>query len=131
MGARSSLPAVAFVLMAVAGCSSGFVGADGPGRVVQSEIGPVYVDDFGMTMYTYAVDPEGKSECNYVCAQVWPPVKADKDAESVGLFTIIERFNGSRQWTFRGKPLYTYFKDSKMGDVKGQGVDDVWMAAQP
>jgi predicted lipoprotein with Yx(FWY)xxD motif len=30
-----------------------------------------------------------------------------------------------RQWTYRGKPLYTYSKDAP-GETKGDGVEGKW-----
>ncbi len=33
-------------------------------------------------------------------------------------------------WAYDGKPLYTYAKDKKAGDMKGDGVGSVWHAAK-
>ena len=35
------------------------------------------------------------------------------------------------QWAYKGKPLYTWAKDTKPGDVTGDGVNNVWHIAQP
>src|SRR5712664_4280219 len=36
------------------------------------------------------------------------------------------RSDSSKQTTFRGWPLYFFVGDAKAGDVKGEGVGDVW-----
>jgi hypothetical protein len=33
--------------------------------------------------------------------------------------------------TGKGKPLYTWVEDAKVGDVTGDGVDQVWHVAVP
>jgi len=38
----------------------------------------------------------------------------------------ITRSDGSKQTTFRGWPLYFFVGDAKAGDVKGEGVGNVW-----
>lgn len=53
------------------------------------------------------------------CTDLWPPVRADNDAEPVGKWTIVERKDGSRQWAFDEQPLYTSVRDSEPGDVLG------------
>jgi predicted lipoprotein with Yx(FWY)xxD motif len=43
----------------------------------------------------------------------------------------VTRDDGSKQWAYKGKPLYTWVKDAKPGDVTGDGVNSVWHIAQP
>ena len=38
--------------------------------------GKVWIDDKGMTLYTFDKDTSGKSTCNGPCAQNWPPLPA-------------------------------------------------------
>ena len=38
----------------------------------------------------------------------------------------ITRDDGSMQWAYDGKPLYTFKMDEKPGDMKGDGMKDVW-----
>lgn len=82
----------------------------------------------GMTLYTYDKDPRGAgiSVCNDGCARNWPPLLAAPDAEAVGNFSIIRRDDGSRQWAYRGKPLYFWVKDHEPGDRTGDDVKGVW-----
>jgi predicted lipoprotein with Yx(FWY)xxD motif len=41
------------------------------------------------------------------------------------------RSDGYKQWTYKGKPLYSSRSDSKPGDTNGNGVDGVWHIARP
>ena len=91
--------------------------------------GRLYANAQGKTLYTYDNDATGKSECVAECALAWPPLEADPDAASFGDWSVIERDDGSRQWALRGKPLYTFVKDEKPGDKKGDGVAEVWQTA--
>lgn len=91
------------------------------------------VDKAGMTVYTYDKDDRnsGKSVCNDACATNWPPVKASADAKPEGDYTIIERDDGTKQWAYKGHPLYTYAKDSKPGDQTGDNARNVWHIVKP
>jgi predicted lipoprotein with Yx(FWY)xxD motif len=102
----------------------------GPLKVQDTSSGKVLADPAGMTLYTFDKDAEGKSACMGECAEYWPPVKASADDKPVGDLTIITRDDGSRQWADGGKPLYTYVKDKKPGDVTGDNVNGVWHAVK-
>ena len=96
-------------------------------QVVRTSAGPVLGDAKGMTLYTFDGDKMmGKSACNGPCAQNWPPVVAKADAKPAGDFTVITRDDGSKQWAYKGKPLYTWVKDTKPGDITGDGFKNVW-----
>jgi predicted lipoprotein with Yx(FWY)xxD motif len=41
------------------------------------------------------------------------------------------RDDGAKQWAYKGKPLYTWAKDTKPGDITGDGVNNVWHIAKP
>ena len=82
----------------------------------------------GMTLYTYAKDAKGTSNCNEGCAKNWPPLMAAADAKPMGDWTIVKRADGSSQWAYKGMPLYTWVKDMKPGDATGDGVG-AWAAA--
>ncbi len=84
-----------------------------------------------MTLYTRSTDPPGGSECVARCAQTWPPLAAGTDAKPTGRLGIIQRKDGTRQWAYDGKALYTWQRDKKPGDVTGHKVGDVWFIAQP
>jgi predicted lipoprotein with Yx(FWY)xxD motif len=84
-----------------------------------------------MTLYTYDKDPAGKSACNGQCAVNWPPLMAAAGDSGSGDYTVITRDDGSKQWAYKGKPLYRWIKDQKPGDTTGDGVGKVWHTAKP
>jgi predicted lipoprotein with Yx(FWY)xxD motif len=91
----------------------------------------VLADAKGMTLYTFDKDMKGMSMCSGKCAMNWPPLAADADAKPVGDWTIVKRDDGSMQWAYKGKPLYTFAKDANPGETKGEGVGTVWHAVTP
>jgi predicted lipoprotein with Yx(FWY)xxD motif len=91
----------------------------------------VFVDEKGMTLYTFDRDAKGKSTCNAQCAANWPPLLARADAKAAGDYTIVVRDDGRSQWAYKGKPLYLWIKDQKPGDRTGDGVNNVWRVARP
>lgn len=87
----------------------------------------------GMTLYTFDRDVagSGKSVCNGPCAANWPPLKAADGDVASGDYSIITRDDGSKQWAWKGKPLYFWVKDSKPGERSGDGFNKVWRVALP
>lgn len=111
-----------------------------------SEVGQILVDANGMSLYTTRMDVKpGKSSCtseritealmgsttfNYPvpgretrksCAEKWPALLAAADAKPSGLWSVVERDDGSKQWAYDGRPLYRSVKDKAPGDVNGGG----------
>ena len=84
----------------------------------------------GMTLYVFDKDAGGKSACNGPCAANWPPLMAAGDGKAMGDWTVIVRDDGGKQWAYKGKPLYTWVKDTKAGDKTGDGVNSVWHVAK-
>jgi predicted lipoprotein with Yx(FWY)xxD motif len=91
------------------------------------------VGDKGMTLYTYDKDApnSGKSVCNDKCATNWPPLKASASAKADGAWTVVTRDDGTKQWAYKGQPLYYWVKDKAAGDKTGDGVGGVWHTATP
>jgi predicted lipoprotein with Yx(FWY)xxD motif len=87
----------------------------------------------GMTLYVFDKDAagSGKSVCNGPCAGNWPPLMARDGDMSSGDYSVITRDDGSKQWAFKGKPLYYWAKDMKPGDRTGDGFNNVWHVARP
>jgi len=98
----------------------------GPFKVGDSALGKILVDGKGMTLYTFDKDSAGKSMCNGDCAKAWPPAMAMDSDKPVGDLKIIKRDDGTMQWADGDKPLYTFMKDAKPGDVTGDKFKDVW-----
>ena len=82
----------------------------------------------GATVYTFDKDTagSGKSACNGPCATLWPPLAAQASDMATGDWSIVTRDDGSKQWAYKGWPLYTYSKDAKPGDMSGDKFKDVW-----
>ena len=91
------------------------------------------VNESGMTVYTFDRDKanSGKSVCNDDCAKNWPPVHAGADAKGDGDYSVIERDDGSKQWAYKGLPLYTFVKDKQPGDTTGDNVREAWHIVKP
>lgn len=89
----------------------------------------VLTDARGMTLYTFDKDPAGASACKGECAVKWPPLLAADGARNNAQFTIVSREDGTRQWAYKGKPLYLWVGDAKPGDATGDGVNGVWHKA--
>ena len=102
-----------------------------PAKVADTSKGKALVDAKGMTLYVFDRDADGKSNCNGPCATNWPPLAASADGKPMGSWTVVTRDDGSRQWAYRTKPLYTWSKDTKPGDVTGDGFNNIWHVAQP
>jgi predicted lipoprotein with Yx(FWY)xxD motif len=87
----------------------------------------------GMTLYTFDKDTagSGKSVCNGPCATNWPPLMAAASDKPTGDYSIVTRDDGKLQWAIKGKPLYYWVKDSKPGDMTGDGFNKVWQVAKP
>ena len=123
---RSNLPLVRAAAAAALFTALGCVAAE----PAQSKDGAL-VTSTGMTLYTFDKDADGKSACNGPCAANWPPLMADASAKAEGSWTIVTRDDGSKQWAYKGKPLYTFLKDEKAGDRVGDGFKNVWHVAKP
>lgn len=92
----------------------------------------VLADAKGMTLYASDKDMKGMSMCNGQCAMNWPALAADADAKPMGDWTVVTRDDGSKQWAYKGKPLYTFVKDMKPGDTAGDGAGKGnWHAVTP
>jgi predicted lipoprotein with Yx(FWY)xxD motif len=90
------------------------------------------VNSAGMTLYTFDKDAagSGKSECNGVCAKNWPPLHVIGYEQASGAWSVITRDDGTKQWAYKGKPLYLFIKDHKPGDKTGDGFKNVWHVAR-
>jgi predicted lipoprotein with Yx(FWY)xxD motif len=101
-------------------------------KVGDTSKGKAFVNSKGMTLYTFDKDTGGKSACNGPCATNWPPLMA-ADGEKAGAdMTVVTRDDGKKMWAYKGKPLYTFAKDTKAGDTTGDGfLNGAWHFAKP
>ena len=95
--------------------------------------GGVLVGSNGLTLYTFDKDVtgSGKSVCNGGCATNWPPLMAGASDQASGDYSLVTRDDGSKQWAYKGKPVYFWVKDMKVGDMTGDGVNAVWHVIKP
>lgn len=119
------------LVLGLAACATAETPA--PAKTGNTALGPVLTDAKGMTLYTFDKDATpGKSVCNGPCAKNWPPLMAAADAKPMGDWTVITRDDGSKQWAYKGKPLYGWVKDQKPGDTTGDGfLNGAWHVAKP
>lgn len=90
------------------------------------------VDSDGMTLYVFDRDQDGVSACKDVCVDRWPPLTAPAGAVARGDYGFITRDDGSRQVTYRRRPLYRWFEDTRPGEALGEGLaNDTWHIATP
>jgi predicted lipoprotein with Yx(FWY)xxD motif len=108
------------------------VNAMEPAKSMDSPMGPILVDQNGMTLYTFDKDTKGASmsACTDKCIDNWPAFVAGADAMAEGEWTIVD-FKASdgtagKMWAYDGWPLYYFVKDKQPGDTTGDGVGSVW-----
>jgi predicted lipoprotein with Yx(FWY)xxD motif len=127
---KSSIRTLFAVAISLAAISS--ASAAPPTKTGSTTKGPALTDARGMSLYTFDKDSGGKSACNGPCVTNWPVLKAEASDQPSGNYTIITRDDGSKQWAYNGKPLYTFAKDQKAGDITGDGfLNGAWHLAQP
>jgi predicted lipoprotein with Yx(FWY)xxD motif len=84
----------------------------------------VLVDRRNHTVYAadakHAAQLEG---CTTTACRQWEVLGAPQLAASLGDFTIVQRRDGTHQWAFRGRPLYTFAGDLAPGYANGQAID--------
>ncbi len=99
------------------------------------KVGLYLTDSKGRTLYFFAKDVNGTSSCYGACAKKWPVFYVEEIKPSPGLdpndFSVVTRKDGTKQITYKGWPLYYFFMDKKPGDIKGDGVKNVWYVAKP
>jgi len=98
------------------------------GRVIGTHGTLMVASSNQMTVYTFdkVVAGSGVSNCTGECLVAWPALTvAAGDTPTGGtgvtgaLGTITRTDNGARQVTYKGLPLYFFFKDKAPGDTNG------------
>lgn len=85
----------------------------------------------GQPLYVYRNDTMfGMSHCEGACAAAWPPLLATPQAQPSPDWTLITRQDGSKQWAYRDKPLYTANIPVERVE-KATGADGAWAPARP
>jgi predicted lipoprotein with Yx(FWY)xxD motif len=84
----------------------------------------------GLALYTFDGDTTpNQSNCTGSCLQLWPPHAATASETATGSFTIFKRSdNGTLQWAYLGKPLYTFISDTVSNNGTGEGIQNFHIA---
>ncbi|MGA3207255.1 MAG: hypothetical protein ABSE05_05485 [Syntrophales bacterium] len=102
---------------------------------VKEGMGSYLVDSKGMSLYYFKKDSPGVSSCKGECLTKWPAFYTEKVVVQKPLkkkdFGISTRDDGKKQTTYKGLPLYYFFKDTKPGEMNGAGVNNVWDVIYP
>nr|WP_299068635.1 hypothetical protein [uncultured Allomuricauda sp.] len=97
--------------------------------------GNILTNSEGFTLYFFAPDSNGESNCSGGCIDAWPVFNASELTLDNGLdegdFGSITRGDGAVQTTYKGWPLYLFGNDANAGDVNGDGSGGVWFVAKP
>ena len=113
----------------LAGCATG---TTTPAKSPATTMNGMLVGPTQMTLYVFDKDAAGKSMCNGGCATNWPPLMALANATPIGDWSVVMRDDGSKQWAYKGRPLYHWAKDTKPGDMTGDGLlNNSWHVAKP
>ncbi|POX51042.1 SCO0930 family lipoprotein [Streptomyces sp. Ru72] len=141
LGSSPSLPGNGYGADSTAAPSaSASAGGQSAGQlavVENAKLGKIVTDGAGFTLYRFDQDTAEppKSSCDGDCAKAWPPVPAEGATVASGIDTSllgeVTRSDGTKQLTIAGWPMYRYAKDTKAGDVNGQGVKGTWFATAP
>lgn len=86
------------------------------------------------SVYMADADTATKSTCDAKCRQEFQPIAAPEHVRPQGDWAIIESSPGVKQWTFRGKPLYTRPSDRIPHSLEGgdiPGWSNVWTQKAP
>jgi predicted lipoprotein with Yx(FWY)xxD motif len=113
------------VAAAVALTSAGAAFADPPGVALKDG---AFIAPDGKPLYTFARDTTpGKSACNGGCAASWHGLAAAATDKDAGDWTVVTRDDGAKQWAYKGKPLYTFARDT--AGAAATGVSAAWPLA--
>jgi predicted lipoprotein with Yx(FWY)xxD motif len=117
--------------------SSGAPASDMGGATVSAEqiagSGNVLVDSTGHALYANDQETGGMVLCDDACLSFWTPLTvsggAPKSSSLPGKLGVVTRPNGTKQVTYNGKLLYTFYLDQP-GKVGGDGFDDAFGGQQ-
>ena len=122
---------------ASASASSTQAGAAVDLKTASSSAGSIVVDAKGMSLYFFTKDTKdsGTSACTGSCLVQWPPLTTTSGSPAgegvTGKLGTISTPDGKKQVTLNGMPLYYFAKDTRPGDILGQGVGGVWYLSDP
>ncbi|HEX5448101.1 MAG TPA: hypothetical protein VFW90_02785 [Candidatus Saccharimonadales bacterium] len=92
-----------------------------------SGVGKYLADSNGKALYTYGGDTQGVSNCSGSCLYDWPIYPVLSSSSLPANVTVITRSDGTKQYAYKGLPLYTFTSDSA-GQVTGDNVSNFHIA---
>jgi predicted lipoprotein with Yx(FWY)xxD motif len=96
--------------------------------------GSVLTTRQGRTLYVFDNDvpDSGRSVCTGPCSGLHPPYLVEDGSTVAEPFGVVRREDGTRQWSYKGRPLYLFYADEKPGDANGDGLNrGTWHVAKP
>jgi predicted lipoprotein with Yx(FWY)xxD motif len=104
-----------------------------------NSLGKHIVDKDGRTLYYFANDANGASNCTGGCLALWTPFYADTTSTTFSTdlqssdFKTIHTSTAALQTTYKGRPLYYYTPGSvaeAAGQTNGEGIGGIWFVAK-
>ena len=93
-----------------------------------SGTGQYLADANGDALYTYGADTSGVSNCSGSCIYAWPVYSPTSSTVTPPAnLTVISRSDGTKQYAYKGLPLYTFSNDPA-GKVTGDNVSNFHVA---
>ena len=94
--------------------------------------GSVYMmNQAHMTLYVHDGDGPNLSACTGECAEIWPPALLPEGSALGENYTLFRRDDGTMQIAYKGRPLYLYSGDTRVGQTNGDGIGGIWSIARP
>ncbi|HCX14022.1 MAG TPA: hypothetical protein DGZ24_01740 [Rhodospirillaceae bacterium] len=69
--------------------------------------------------------------CDASCQEVWKPFEAPADAKPSGLWDILTREDGTKQWAYKSYALYRFEGDTEPGQLLGNDYYDFTISDNP
>jgi len=91
----------------------------------------ILVNRRGLTLYSLSAERHGRFICTTAfCLSLWKPLVVPRGTTPTGVrgLSVVRRPDHRRQVAYRGAPLYRFVKDTKPGQIKGNGFKDVGVA---
>ena len=103
---------------------------------VNGKMEQVLATDKGQTLYYSTKDTAKQAKCSGSCLQSWKPYAFPNGVPTgpsnmTKVLSTLAGANGTTQLEVSGHPLYTYVKDTKLGQAKGAGTAPSWHVATP
>ena len=85
-----------------------------------------FTDASGNMLYTY--DDPKSARCADSCLVQWAVVSAGEMDHAIGDWSVVAYDDGTRQWAYKGKPVYTSINDKTPGVPSADGLEGKWRA---